>query len=59
MALHGPVAEVETYNYRIFDMQGRPLYSGDRMPAKMPAAHVVVVEYTKAGSVKRSYIVAP
>lgn len=59
MALHGPVAEVETHNYRIFDMQGRPLYSGDRMPAKMPAAHVVVVEYTKAGTVKRSYIYTP
>ena len=46
----------ETHFFRIFDMQGRPLYSGERKPARMSAARVVVVEYTKAGSVKRRYV---
>ena len=48
--------EAETAFYRIFDMQGRPLFSGNQKPAKMPAAHVMVVEYTKSGTVKRRYI---
>lgn len=48
--------EAETAYYRIFDLQGRPLFSGYQKPAKMPAAHVMVVEYTKNGAVKRRYI---
>ena len=48
--------EVETGFYRIFDMQGRPLFSGNQKPAKKPAAHVMVVEYTKSGTIKRRYI---
>ena len=48
--------EAETAFYRIFDLQGRPLFSGRQKPAKMPAAHVMVVEYTKNGAVKRRYI---
>jgi hypothetical protein len=48
--------EAETAFYRIFDLQGRPLFSGIQKPAKMPAAHVMVVEYTKNGAVKRRYI---
>lgn len=48
--------EAETAFYRIFDLQGRPLFSGYQKPAKMPAAHVMVVEYTKNGAVKRRYI---
>jgi hypothetical protein len=37
-------------------MQGRPLFAGVQKPAKMPAARVIVVEYTTAGIVKRRYI---
>jgi hypothetical protein len=37
-------------------MQGRPLFAGYRKPAKMPAARVIVVEYTTAGQPKRRYI---
>jgi hypothetical protein len=48
--------EAETAFYRIFDLQGRPLFAGERKPARMPAAHVMVVEYTKNGAVKRRYI---
>ncbi len=48
--------EAETGFYRIFDLQGRPLFEGVQKPAKMPAAHVVVVEYSKSGTVKRRYI---
>lgn len=50
--------EAETGFYRIFDMQGRPLFAGERKPARMPAARVMVVEYTKNGAVKRRYIQA-
>ena len=48
--------EAETAYYRIFDLQGRPLFSGIQKPAKMPAAHVMVVEYTKNGAIKHRYI---
>jgi hypothetical protein len=48
--------EAETALYRIFDMQGRPLYAGYSKPVKMPAARAIVVEYTKNGAVKRRYI---
>jgi hypothetical protein len=48
--------EAETGFYRIFDMQGRPLYAGYNKPAKMPATRVLVVEYTKNGALKRRYI---
>lgn len=50
--------EAETAFYRIFDMQGRPLFTGYRMPAKMPAARVIVVEYTRAGRLIRRYSAA-
>ena len=48
--------EAEAGFYRIFDMQGRPLYSGNRMPAHMPAARVIVVEFGKSGTLLRRYI---
>jgi hypothetical protein len=48
--------EAETAYYRIFDMQGRPLYSGDRMPSHMPAIRVIVVEYSQKGTVMRRYV---
>jgi hypothetical protein len=48
--------EAETAYYRIFDLQGRPLFTGMQMPAKMPAAHVMVVECSKNGSVNRRYV---
>ena len=48
--------EAETGFYRIFDMQGRPLFAGDKKLAKMPAARVIVVEYTTAGKLKRRYL---
>ncbi len=48
--------EAETGFYRIFDLQGRPLFAGNSKPSKMPAAHVIVVEYSKSGTVKRRYI---
>ena len=48
--------EAESGYYRIFDMQGRPLYSGDRMPAHMPATRVIVVEFGKSGNLLRRYI---
>ena len=47
--------EAETVYYRIFDLQGRPLFAGVQKPAKMPATRVIVVEYTTAGKVKRRY----
>lgn len=50
--------EAEAGFYRIFDMQGRPLYAGETKPNKMPAARVVVVEFTKSGTLKRRYIQA-
>ena len=50
--------EAETAFYRIFDMQGRPLFAGDRMPAKMPAVRVIVVEYSRAGRLIRRYSAA-
>ena len=46
----------ETAYYRIFDMQGRPLYSGYTRPARMPAARCLVIEYTKNGTVKNRYV---
>lgn len=48
--------EAEAGFYRIFDMQGRPLFAGYKKPAKMPAARVIVVEYTTAGALKRRYL---
>ena len=48
--------EAEASFYRVFDIQGRPLFAGNRKPAKMPAARVIVVEFTTAGSVKRRYV---
>ena len=48
--------EAEAGFYRIFDIQGRPLYSGNSKPAKMPAAHVIVIEYSKTGKTLRHYI---
>jgi hypothetical protein len=48
--------EAEAGFYRVFDMQGRPLYSGERKPHKMSTSRVIVVEYTTAGSVKRRYV---
>ena len=48
--------EAEAGFYRVFDMQGRPLSSGLQKPAKMPGARVIVVEYSKMGSVKRRYV---
>ena len=51
-----PGTEAETGFYRIFDLQGRPLFEGVQKPAKMPAAHVIVVEYSKSGTVKRRYV---
>ena len=48
--------EAEAGFYRIFDIQGRPLYSGNRKPARMPAAHVIVIEYSKTGKTLRHYI---
>jgi len=50
--------EAEAGFYRIFDLQGRPLFAGERKPAKMPAARVVVVEFTKAGTMLRRYVQA-
>ena len=48
--------EAETAYYRIFDLQGRPLFAGVQKPAKMPATRVMVVEYTTAGKVKCRYL---
>lgn len=50
--------EAETGFYRIFDMQGRPLFAGEHKPAKMPAARVVVVEFTRSGTMLRRYVQA-
>ena len=48
--------EAEAGFYRVFDMQGRPLSTGFQKPAKMPGVRVIVVEYSKMGSVKRRYV---
>ena len=50
------VTDAQAAYYRIFDTQGRPLFVGYNKPAKMPAARVIVVEYTKAGIVSKRYI---
>ena len=55
-ALAHHATEAETGLYRIFDMQGRPLFVGERKPAKMPAARVIVIECTKSGAMLRRYI---
>lgn len=49
------VREATAY-YRIFDMQGRPLFSGAQKPNQMPADRVIVIEYTKSGAINRRYI---
>ncbi|MCF0216067.1 MAG: Ig-like domain-containing protein, partial [Fibrobacteraceae bacterium] len=41
---------------RIFDMQGRPLFTGTEKPLHMKDSHVIVVEYDKTGLVIRRYI---
>ena len=48
--------EAEAGFYRIFDLQGRPLSTSLQKPSKMPGVRVIVVEYSKMGSVKRRYI---
>lgn len=48
--------ETEPALYRIFDMQGRALFMGARKPAKMPAARVVVVEFSRSGTMLRRYV---
>ena len=48
--------EAEAGFYRIFDLQGRPLSTTLQKPSKMPGVRVIVVEYSKMGSVKRRYI---
>jgi hypothetical protein len=48
--------EAEAGFYRIFDIQGRPLFAGNHKPAKMPAAHVIVIEYTSTGKTLHRYI---
>ena len=48
--------EAEAGFYRVFDLQGRPLSTSLQKPAKIPGVRVIVVEYSKMGSVKRRYI---
>ena len=48
--------EAEAGFYRVFDLQGRPLSTSLQKPSKMPGVRVIVVEYSKKGSVKRRYI---
>ena len=52
----GVATEAEAGFYRVFDMQGRPLSTSLQKPAKIPGVRVIVVEYSKMGSVKRRYI---
>lgn len=42
--------------YRAFDLQGRPLYAGDKKPGKLKVARAIVVEYARDGSKIRSYL---
>ena len=48
--------EAEAGFFRIFDMQGRPLYAGDTKPLQMPASRVIVIEYGNRGRILRSYV---
>lgn len=48
--------EAEASYYRVFDMQGRPLYTGNTKPNKMVATRAIVVEYSKSGTAIRRYI---
>jgi len=51
--------EAETGYYRIFDMQGRPLFAGEVKPRVMPAGRVIVVEFSKqGGKMLRRYVQA-
>jgi len=49
--------EAEASFYRIFDVQGHPLYVGEQMPNQLPASSVIVVEYGHRGQVLNSKIV--
>ena len=48
-------APTEAESFGIFDLQGRPLYAGERLPAKMPATNVIIVEYGASGKIIRTY----
>lgn len=48
--------EAEASYYRVFDIQGRPLYTGNTKPNKMVATRAIVVEYSKSGTAIRRYI---
>lgn len=49
--------EAEASFYRIFDVQGHPLYVGEQMPNRLPASSAIVVEYGPRGQVLNSKIV--
>ena len=46
----------KTAFYRIFDLQGRPLFKGKTKPLKLPVSRAVVIEFTTAGKIKSRYI---
>lgn len=48
--------DVKVAFYRIFDVQGRPVYAGKVLPKKISIERGVVLEYSSNGSIKRSYL---
>jgi hypothetical protein len=46
----------KTAFYRIFDLQGRPLFKGKTKPLKLPVSRAVVIEFATAGKIKSRYL---
>lgn len=48
-------SEQKTAGYRVFDMQGRPLYSGPNLPEAF-STKAIVVEYGQNGKIVKKYL---
>jgi hypothetical protein len=55
-ALHRPVTEAEKEFYRLYDIQGCPIYSGAKLPTVWPAGQVLVVEYGSRGQILKTWV---
>lgn len=48
--------EAEAGYYRIYNVQGRPVYAGEKLPAKYPAGQSMVVEYGSDGKILKTWM---
>src|SRR5574344_2095327 len=48
--------EAEAGYYRIYNVQGRPVYAGEKLPAKYPAGQSMVVEYGRDGKILKTWM---